>query len=95
MFGYGDAYARLQPVLRRLRAAAAAAAAAARLSAGAKAAPRFFIVAADVAGAFNSVDPERALVLAEGLLQAPEYVVSAHDEVSDENTLTSRMSRVA
>ncbi|KAK9842467.1 hypothetical protein WJX81_001464 [Elliptochloris bilobata] len=89
VFGYGDAYARLQPVLRRLRAAAAAAAAAAtptaagaaRLGTDGKAAPKFFIVAADFSGAFDNVCPERALALAEGLLQADEYVVASHDEV--------------
>lgn len=88
VFGYGDAYARLQPVLGRLRSAARAAAAAAtptaagaaRLGADGRAAPRFFIVAADFTGAFDAVCPERALALAEGLLQAPEYVVTSHDE---------------
>ncbi len=49
-------------------------------AASGRAAPHFYIVAADFAAAFNSVDPERALGLAEGLLRAPEYVVTKHDE---------------
>ncbi len=49
-------------------------------AASGRAAPRFYIVAADFAAAFNRVDPERALGLAEGLLRAPEYVVTKHDE---------------
>jgi telomerase reverse transcriptase len=76
VFGYNDAYCRLQPFVRRWRAAAAAAAAA-----GAPP-PVPHLVSADVTRAFDHVDIPSLLALAEPLLRSEQYLVLRYHEVA-------------
>lgn len=91
VFGYNDAYCRLQPFIRKWKAAlgTATASGAASVGNGASAAgsargaapPRPYIVAVDVSRAFDHVDVATLLHLVEGLLQCEEYLVLKYSEV--------------
>jgi hypothetical protein len=71
VFGYNNMYARLQPFLRQWRGA---------ISAGGIL-PRPYIIAADMARAFDCVDSARLLGNLEQLLRAPEYTLVNYVEV--------------
>ena len=84
--GYNDAYARLAPLLRRWRALAAetgapgaAAKSGNRRHAGGG--PPMYLVSADVSRAFDNVDIEKLLAIAEPLLRSAEYTLVKHVEV--------------
>ena len=81
MFGYNDAHARLQPLLRALRAQRQCAAGAQPDQDTPDRQPPMYIVSADVSRAFDCVDVERLLRVTEPLLSSPEYLLVKHVEV--------------
>lgn len=89
-FGYNDAYCRLQPFIRKWRAAAAAAATRSDtgrlLSTGSNALTRPsnlvpYIVSIDVSRAFDHVDVNTLLDIVAPLLQSDQYLVLKYTEI--------------
>lgn len=93
VFGMNDTYCRLQPVLRRWRAA--------RVQAGALAAaepvPRAFLATMDVSRAFDNMNAEAVVRLVAGLLTSQRYSMVQYTEITPRagGSLTVRSRRCA
>ena len=75
VFGYSDAYLRLQPLLRRFQQLR-------RSCKDPKQAPQLYLISADVSQAYDSIHVSKLMSLVEPLLKSPHYLIMKHVEVS-------------
>ena len=75
VFGYGDAYLRLWPLLRRFQQLR-------RSCKDPAQAPQLHLISADVSQAYDSIDVSKLMSIVEPLLKSPHYLIMKHAEVS-------------
>ena len=75
VFGYSDAYLRLQPLLRSFQQLR-------RSCKDPAQAPQLYLISADVSQAYDSIHVSKLMSIVEPLLKSPHYLIMKHVEAS-------------